>query len=158
MTTPDYPVLARQVQALTAGEPDLIANLANTSALIHQALDQVNWCGFYLLRGDTLVLGPFQGGPACIRIPLGRGVCGTAAAQRATQRVDDVHAFAGHIACDPASRSELVVPLMRADGSVLGVLDIDSPVTGRFAPADAAGMEHVAASLMAALAQNNSLG
>ena len=158
MSTPDYPALAQQMQTLVSGEPDRVANLANASALIHGALQQVNWTGFYLLQGDTLVLGPFQGKPACIRIPLGRGVCGTAAAQRATQRVDDVHAFPGHIACDPASRSELVIPLIQGDGTVLGVLDLDSPVPGRFTPADAAGLEQVAAALMAGLAQNNRLG
>lgn len=138
------PALYREVlaalDALTAGEPDAIANMANASALIAQYLPDLNWSGFYRLVDGTLVLGPFQGKAACIRIPLGKGVCGTAAAERRTQLVADVHAFPGHIACDAASRSELVVPIMR-DGALLGVLDLDSPRPARFDAEDAAGCE-----------------
>lgn len=147
----DYAALTAQARALTDGEPDAVANMANISALLFQALDEVNWVGFYRLHGDELVLGPFQGRPACIRIALGRGVCGTAAATRKTQCVADVHAFDGHIACDPASRSELVVPLITTDGDVWGVLDLDSTRPSRFSPADAAGMEQLAATLVPAI-------
>ena len=139
-----YQELARQLTGLLAGERDIIANAANTASLIFNTVPDLNWAGFYFLRDDVLVLGPFQGRPACVRIPLGRGVCGAAAAQRQTLRVDDVHAFPDHIACDSASRSELVVPLIR-DGAVLGVLDLDSPHPGRFSAADQAGLEQVAA-------------
>jgi len=135
-----YRDLHAALDALTAGEADGIANMANAAALLWQYLPDLNWAGFYRMIGDELVLGPFQGKAACIRIPLGRGVCGTAAATQATQRVDDVHAFPGHIACDAASRSELVVPLVR-DGVVLGVLDLDSPEPSRFDAGDAAGCE-----------------
>src|SRR5918999_1039203 len=121
-----YAQLEREAAALIEGETDWIANLANVAALLYHSLADVNWAGFYLLKGDELVLGPFQGLPACIRIPLGRGVCGTAAAQRKTIIVPNVHEFAGHIACDSASNSEIVVPMIRA-GALLGVLDIDSP-------------------------------
>lgn len=124
-----------QLAGLLAGEDDLIANSANFSAFLAQQLAGINWVGFYFLKGDTLVLGPFQGQPACVRIPVGRGVCGAAVAENATQVVDDVHAFPGHIACDIRSRSELVVPLREGD-RVVGVLDIDSPCTGRFSAAD----------------------
>ena len=143
-----YHDLHAALDALTAGEADGIANMANAAALLWQYLPDLNWAGFYRMIGDELVLGPFQGKAACIRIPLGRGVCGTAAATQATQRVDDVHAFPGHIACDAASRSELVVPLVR-DGVVLGVLDLDSPVPARFDAEDVAGCEALAAVLAA---------
>jgi GAF domain-containing protein len=123
--------LVAQARALIGEERDPIANAANLSALLFMSLDDLNWAGFYFLRGDTLVVGPFQGQPACVRIPLGRGVCGTAAASGVTQVVDDVHQFEGHIACDAASRSEIVVPLVR-DGKVYGVLDVDSPSLARF--------------------------
>ena len=143
-----YRDLLAALDALTAGEPDPIANMANAAALVWQYLPDLNWAGLYRLVGGELVLGPFQGKPACIRIPLGKGVCGTAAARRATQRVNDVHLFPGHIACDAASRSELVVPLI-AGGVVLGVLDLDSPVPGRFDVDDQAGCEALAALLAA---------
>ncbi len=139
-----YAELAGQVAAMIAGERDPIANAANIAALLYHGLPDLNWAGFYLLRPPgELVLGPFQGLPACIRIPLGRGVCGTAAATRATQIVTDVHAFPGHIACDAASASELVVPLLAGD-RLIGVLDLDSPLPGRFDADDAAGIEAVA--------------
>jgi L-methionine (R)-S-oxide reductase len=121
----------QQLSGLLQGESDLVANAANFSAFLNEQLSSVNWLGFYFLQGDVLVLGPFQGRPACVRIPVGKGVCGTAVAEGRTQVVADVHAFPGHIACDVRSRSELVVPLWR-DGQVMGVLDIDSPVTDRF--------------------------
>jgi L-methionine (R)-S-oxide reductase len=136
-----YEDLALQARGLLAGETSLIANAANFSALVYHSLQQVNWCGFYLYDGNELVVGPFQGKPACIRIALGRGVCGTAAQTRQTQLVRDVHAFADHIACDAASQSEIVVPLVRADGSLLGVWDVDSPVIDRFDEDDRWGME-----------------
>lgn len=135
-----YPLLEQQLLALTEGVPHQTANLANASALLMQALEQINWVGFYLLQEGTLVLGPFQGKPACIEIPVGKGVCGTAAALGETVRVEDVHAFPGHIACDSASNSEIVVPLKK-NGAVVGVLDIDSPVTGRFTSEDQRGLE-----------------
>src|SRR5580765_4414767 len=126
-----YHDLAASLAALLEGETDALANLANASALLAEALDRINWCGFYLLRGEELVLGPFQGKPACVRIPLGKGVCGTAAARRETLVVPDVFAFPGHIACDDASRSEIVVPIV-TDGRLRGVLDVDAPETNRF--------------------------
>ena len=141
-----YRDLLSALDALTADEPDAIANMANASALIWQYLPDLNWAGFYRLVGDELVLGPFQGKAACIRIALGKGVCGTAAATRTTQLVEDVHAFPGHIACDAASRSELVVPIVR-DGMLVGVLDLDSPEAARFDAEDAAGCEALAALL-----------
>ena len=141
-----YRDMAAALDALTAGETDAVANMANAAALIWQYLPDLNWAGFYRMIGDELVLGPFQGKAACIRIPVGRGVCGTAAATRETQLVADVHAFPGHIACDADSRSELVVPLIR-DGAVIGVLDLDSPVAARFDAEDAAGCEVLAALL-----------
>jgi GAF domain-containing protein len=141
-----YRDLLSALDALTADEPDAIANMANASALIWQYLPDLNWAGFYRLVGDELVLGPFQGKAACIRIALGKGVCGTAAATRTTQVVEDVHAFPGHIACDAASRSELVVPIVR-DGMLVGVLDLDSPEAARFDAEDAAGCEALAALL-----------
>ncbi len=135
-----YRELARSLEALLEGETDPLANLANASALLAQALDRINWCGFYLLRSGELVLGPFQGRTACVRIALGKGVCGTAASRRETLVVPDVHAFPGHIACDAASRSEMVVPIL--DGGVLrGVLDVDAPETARFDAEDRAGLE-----------------
>jgi len=147
----DYTALCAALDSLTRGVPHLIANLANAAALLFGSLADVNWAGFYLLEGKTLVLGPFQGKPACIEIPLGKGVCGTAAARDAVQRVADVHAFPGHIACDSASASEIVVPLHRG-GAVAAVLDIDSPLPGRFTPADQAGLEAFARVLEDALA------
>jgi GAF domain-containing protein len=141
-----YRDLLAALDALTAGEPDAVANMANAAALLWQYLPDLNWAGFYRLVDGELVLGPFQGKPACIRIPLGKGVCGTAAATRATQLVADVHAFPGHIACDAASRSELVVPLV-AGGRLLGVLDLDSPLPARFDAEDARGCEAFAALL-----------
>jgi len=143
-----YGELARELTSLLAGERDLIANAANTAALIFQALPQVNWAGFYFLKDGELVVGPFQGKPACVRIALGRGVCGSAAAERRTLLVPDVHAFPGHIACDEASRSELVVPLLKGP-RLLGVLDLDSPVAARFDAEDAAGLEALAAIFLA---------
>lgn len=139
----DYEALIAQADALTNGVPHQIANLANVSALIFDAMDDLNWAGFYLLEGETLVLGPFQGKPACIEIPVARGVCGAAVREDRSQLVPDVHAFAGHIACDSASRSELVVPL-RKGGAVIGVLDLDSPSPARFTEADRTGMERLA--------------
>ncbi|MGN6376285.1 MAG: GAF domain-containing protein [Sphingomonas sp.] len=141
-----YRDLVAALDALTAGEPDAVANMANAAALIWQYLPDLNWAGFYRMVEGELVLGPFQGKAACIRIPLGQGVCGTAAATRETQVVADVYAFAGHIACDADSRSELVVPIVR-DGVVLGVLDLDSPRADRFDAEDAAGGEALAAIL-----------
>ena len=133
-----YRDLASALEGLITGEPDPIANMANAAALIFETLPDVNWAGFYRNVGGELVLGPFQGRPACVRIAFGSGVCGVAAETRQVQRIDDVHAFAGHIACDTASNSEIVVPLIR-DGDLLGVLDIDSPKPGRFTEEDEAG-------------------
>ena len=133
-----YRQLAQAADALTAGEPDGIANMANLSALLMESLPDLNWAGFYRNVGGELVLGPFQGRAACIRIPFGKGVCGAAAASLEVQRVEDVHAFPGHIACDAASASELVVPIVH-EGQLLGVLDLDSPTPGRFTPEDAEG-------------------
>ena len=135
-----YHDLHAAMNALTAGEPDPVANMANAAALIWEYLPDINWAGFYRMIGGELVLGPFQGKAACIRIPVGKGVCGTAAATRQTQLIDDVHAFPGHIACDGASASELVVPIVYA-GLLLGVLDLDSPKLARFDAEDAAGCE-----------------
>ena len=139
-----YRDLARQLAALLAGEADRIANAANMAALIYHGLPDLNWAGFYFRRGAELVLGPFQGKPACVRIAIGRGVCGTAAARGATVLVPDVHDFPGHIACDPVSRSELVVPLIE-DGRVSGMLDLDSPLLARFDEADREGCERLVA-------------
>ena len=141
-----YRDLRSALDALTSGESDAVANMANAAALIWQYLPDLNWAGFYRLVGGELVLGPFQGKPACIRIAMGNGVCDTAAATLATQLVDDVHAFPGHIACDADSRSELVVPVVR-DGMLIGVLDLDSPIAARFDAVDAAGVEALAALL-----------
>lgn len=140
--------IVAQAEALVAGESDLVANAANLSALLYLIVPRVNWVGVYLLKGGELVVGPFQGKPACVRIPLGRGVCGTAAAERRTVVVPDVHAFAGHIACDADSRSEIVVPLLDGQDALLGVLDVDSPDAGRFTDADRVGFERVAALLV----------
>jgi L-methionine (R)-S-oxide reductase len=138
-----YAQLAAQARALLHGERDRIANAANLSALVYHALPDLNWVGFYFFDGTELVVGPFQGQPACVRIPLDRGVCGAAASSGETQRVDDVDAFPGHIACDAASRSELVVPLFH-QGALVGVFDIDSPVPGRFRVEDQQGLEEIA--------------
>ena len=139
-----YTLLQAQLESLLADERDFIANAAQFSAFLYHQLDDLNWAGFYLNRNEELVLGPFQGQIACVRIPFGRGVCGAAAESRQTQRVEDVHAFAGHIACDSASNSELVVPLIK-DGRLIGVLDLDSPSIGRFSEQDQLGIEALAA-------------
>jgi|SRR5690606_30524527 len=146
-----YAQLLAQARALVHGESDRIANAANLSALVYHALPQLNWVGFYFFDGTELVVGPFQGLPACVRIPLHKGVCGAAASTRQTQRVEDVDAFPGHIACDSASRSELVVPLVH-DGALVGVFDLDSPVTSRFDADDQAGLEAIARVFVEALA------
>ncbi len=147
-----YAELGDAAAALVSGEPDAIANMANIAALIWHSVPDLNWAGFYRMVDGALVLGPFQGKPACIRIALGTGVCGTAAATGTTQCVADVHAFPGHIACDAASRSELVVPVRGPDGAVIGVLDLDSPLPARFGAADVAGFEALIARIMAAVA------
>ncbi|MGE8113071.1 MULTISPECIES: GAF domain-containing protein [Pseudomonas] len=139
-----YNLLAAQVQALFADERDFIANAAQFSAFLYNQVDDLNWAGFYLNRNEELVLGPFQGQVACVRIPFSKGVCGAAAATRQTQRVEDVHAFPGHIACDSASNSELVIPLVK-DGRLIGVLDLDSPKLARFSEADQVGLERLVA-------------
>lgn len=146
-----YAQLLAQAQALFAGERDRIANAANLSALVYHALPQLNWVGFYFYDGRELVVGPFQGLPACVRIPLDKGVCGAAASTRQTQRVADVHAFPGHIACDAASRSEVVVPLLLRDGGLLGVLDLDSPIQDRFDADDQRGLEALAQAFVESL-------
>ena len=148
-----YAELATSLRALLAGERDVVANAANVAALLYWSLPELNWAGFYLVepaRGD-LLLGPFQGKPACVRIPVGRGVCGTAAARRETVVVPDVHAFAGHIACDSASNSELVVPLVDADGALVGVFDLDSPLHARFSVEDQQGLEAIAKAFLESL-------
>ena len=137
-----YGALSKSLESLLEGETDALANLANASGLLADALDRINWCGFYLLRGEELVLGPFQGKPACVRIALGKGVCGTAAQRRETLVVPDVNAFPGHIACDAASRSEIVIPILQ-DGRLRGVLDVDSPETHRFDDEDRKGLEEL---------------
>jgi GAF domain-containing protein len=147
-----YAELASQAQGLMHGETNTIANAANFAALVYDAVPDLNWAGFYLFDGTELVVGPFQGKPACIRIALGRGVCGTAAQTRETQVVRDVHEFAGHIACDAASNSEIVVPLVKADGSLFGVWDVDSPSVARFDEEDRKGMEALCRVFMATLA------
>jgi GAF domain-containing protein len=144
MTDPDYDLLNSQLRALLCDESDALANAGNFVALLHGAIDDVNWLGIYVLRGDELVLGPFQGKPACVHIEVGTGVCGTAAKTLQTQRVADVHEFSGHIACDPDSRSELVVPLIVA-GNLIGVLDIDSASINRFGVTDQEGVEKLCA-------------
>jgi len=138
-----YSDLARDLRALLTGERDLVANAANTAALIWDALPDLNWAGFYLYKSGELVLGPFQGKPACVRIAIGKGVCGTAAQRRETVLAEDVHAFPGHIACDSASNSEIVIPLLRG-AELLGVLDLDSPKPARFKEVDARGLERLA--------------
>jgi len=145
-----YDDLVLAAGAVTEGEPDTVANMANVAALIWQFLPDLNWAGFYRMVGDELVLGPFQGKPACIRIPLGRGVCGAAAQMRETQLVEDVHAFPGHIACDDASASEIVVPILH-DGRLIGVLDLDSPRPARFDQQDRIGLERLIARIAGAL-------
>jgi len=137
-----YGALSKSLESLLEGETDALANLANASGLLADALERINWCGFYLLRAEELVLGPFQGKPACVRIALGKGVCGTAAQRRETLVVPDVNAFPGHIACDAASRSEIVVPILQ-DGRLRGVLDVDSPETHRFDDEDRKGLEEL---------------
>ena len=146
----DYKELILQLKALTEGVPYPTANLANASALLWQHLENINWAGFYIMEQGALVLGPFQGKPACIRIPVGKGVCGTAVAEDRTQLVADVHQFPGHIACDGASNSEIVVPIHK-DGQVWGVLDIDSPLFGRFTTDDREGLENFVKALESAL-------
>jgi GAF domain-containing protein len=146
-----YAELIQQAQGLLHGEPNLVANAANFAALVYHALPDINWCGFYFLDGEELVVGPFQGKPACIRIALGRGVCGIAAVERTTQVVQDVAAHPNHVYCDSASRSEIVVPLVRADGTLLGVWDVDSPSLARFDAADRAGMEALCVEFMRAV-------
>ncbi len=148
----DYVSLTREIAALTEGVPHGVANLANASALIWQRLDRLNWAGFYYLRGDRLVLGPFQGKPACIEISVGRGVCGTAVKEDRSILVPDVHRFLGHIACDSASNSELVIPLHQ-DGRIIGVLDLDSPDLNRFTEEDRIGLESFAETLCRAILQ-----
>jgi GAF domain-containing protein len=145
-----YAEIARQVQALTEGERDLIANLANTASLLYHSMPDLNWLGFYLLKDGELVVGPFQGKPACVRIAMGKGVCGVAAARRAPVIVANVHEFDGHIACDSASNSEIVLPILRGN-ELLGVLDVDSPKFSRFDSEDQAGLEKVVAALLKAL-------
>jgi GAF domain-containing protein len=145
-----YGQLLAQARALVHGESDRIANAANLSALVYHALPELNWAGFYFFDGTELVVGPFQGLPACVRIPLSKGVCGAAASTRTTQRIEDVDAFPGHIACDSASRSELVVPLFKGD-TLIGVFDLDSPVLARFDADDQAGLEAIAAVFVEAL-------
>ena len=134
-----YSQLTAQARSLVEGERDMIANMANISALLFNQMDDVNWAGFYLYKEDQLVLGPFQGQPACIRIPMGKGVCGTAAATNTVQRIEDVHQFEGHIACDAASNSEIVIPIV-VNNQLIGVLDIDSPNLSRFTAEDEAGL------------------
>ncbi len=141
-TTPNYSLLLKQLESILSIETDPVANMANTAAVLFNGLDKLNWAGFYVLKNGGLVLGPFQGKPACVRIALGKGVCGTAAQTGQTQRVEDVHKFPGHIACDGASQSEIVVPIFK-NGAVWGVLDIDSPVLARFGEAEQAFFEQV---------------
>ncbi len=147
----DYDMLAKQTRALLEGETDVVACLANASALLNGALGEINWVGFYLAKNGELLLGPFQGKPACVHIPFHRGVCGAAFSGNKTLCVDDVHAFPGHIACDGASNSEIVIPLRNAAGEAVAVLDIDSPAFGRFTEADRFGLEAVAREIERAL-------
>ncbi|WP_328284587.1 GAF domain-containing protein [Anoxybacillus sp. J5B_2022] len=146
----NYELVIKQLQALIAGETNFIANLANAAALLNQFLHNINWVGFYLAEGEELVLGPFQGLPACVRIPFGKGVCGTAAQNKKTELVPDVHLFPGHIACDAASQSEIVVPMIK-NGNVIGVLDIDSPMKNRFDDIDQHYLEKFVEVLVASL-------
>jgi len=147
-----YAQLLEQARALMSGERDRVANAANLSALVYHSLPALNWAGFYFYDGQELVVGPFQGLPACIRIPLDKGVCGAAATTRQTQRVAGVHAFPGHIACDSASNSEVVVPLFTGDGQLIGVLDLDSPELDRFDAQDQKGLEDIAKAFVESLA------
>ena len=149
-----YDELAAQATALLAGERDRIANAANFAALVYHGLPELNWAGFYFFDGHELVVGPFQGLPACVRIPLGKGVCGTAAMRRSTELVEDVNAFPGHIACDAASRSEIVVPIVAAD-RLVGVFDVDSPAPARFDAQDRDGMERLVAVFAASLTEDD---
>jgi GAF domain-containing protein len=149
-----YSQLAQQVEAIVAGEQDLIANMANISAILYWALDNINWVGFYLVKDEQLVLGPFHGQPACIRIPIGRGVCGTAVSENKIQLIDDVHQFSGHIACDVASNSEIVLPI-RQNNQIIAVLDIDSPNIARFDLDDKLGLSQIVEILQATLCQTN---
>ncbi|MGE7092127.1 GAF domain-containing protein [Lysinibacillus sp. NPDC048646] len=142
-----YNALAKQLDALLTGETDRIANLSNASALLNQFLSNINWVGFYILQGEELILGPFQGLPACVRIPIGRGVCGAAVAKKETILAKDVYLFPGHIACDAASQSEIVIPLIKQD-KIIGVLDIDSPITNRFSIEDQVGLEQFVKTLL----------
>jgi L-methionine (R)-S-oxide reductase len=146
----NYELVIKQLKALIEGETNLIANLANASALLNQFLEQINWVGFYLTEGNELVLGPFQGLPACVRIPFGKGVCGSAAKNKKTELVPDVNLFPGHIACDAASQSEIVVPMIK-NGEVIGVLDIDSPIKNRFDEVDQHYLEKFVETLVASL-------
>lgn len=147
-----YAQLIQQVEAIVAGEQDLVANMANISAILYWALKDVNWAGFYLVKGEQLVLGPFHGQPACIRIPIGKGVCGTAVSENNIQIIEDVHLFAGHIACDAASNSEIVLPI-RQNNQIIAVLDIDSPEIARFDTEDKAGLSQIVEILQASLGQ-----
>lgn len=149
----DHELLIKQLEALSDGVQTRVTVLSNAAALLYRSLPEINWAGFYLSRGQTLILGPFTGEPACVRIPYGRGVCGTAAQTDETLLVPDVHLFAGHIACDAASNAEIVVPLHGIEGEVIGVMDIDSPVKNRFTSADAAGLEGFARALEGCLAR-----
>lgn len=142
-----YRDINTQLRGLLSGETDWICNMSNTSALLNQYIPEINWVGFYLRQGDELVLGPFQGRPACTRITIGKGVCGTAAAEQKSQLVADVNQFPGHIACDAVSQSEVVIPMMR-NGELIGVLDVDSPIKNRFSKDDVAGLEDVVANLL----------
>lgn len=153
----NFALLEKQLRALVDGEPDPLANTANFVGLLRDAIAEINWVGVYVLRGDELVLGPFQGKPACVRLPLGTGVCGTAASRLETLRVADVHEFPGHIACDPVSRSEIVVPLTLGD-ALVGVLDIDSPVADRFTESDQRGIEMLCRTFTAVLSKNTGAG
>jgi L-methionine (R)-S-oxide reductase len=146
----NYELVIKQLKALIEGETNFIANLANAAALLNQFLDNINWVGFYITDGNELVLGPFQGLPACVRIPFGKGVCGTAAQNKKTELVPDVHLFPGHIACDAASQSEIVVPMMK-NGNVIGVLDIDSPIKNRFDEIDQKYLEKFVEALVASI-------
>jgi len=153
----DFAMLDRQLSALVADEDDTLANTANFVALLHDGIPSVNWLGVYVLRDEQLVLGPFQGKPACVRLPVGHGVCGTAASRLETLRVADVHEFSGHITCDPASRSEIVVPLL-IDRTLVGVLDIDSPYPGRFSERDQQGIEMLCRTFTSELTKKNRAG
>ena len=148
-----YAKLAQQVEAIVAGEQDLVANMANVSAILYWALENVNWTGFYLVKKGQLVLGPFHGQPACIRIPIGRGVCGTAVSENRIQLIEDVHQFSGHITCDVASKSEIVLPIYK-NNQIIAVLDIDSPDIGRFDLDDKSGLSQIVEILQATISQS----